>query len=242
MDEKSTRGKPFAIRRWLAAGLDWVLPHRCAGCGQTGVVWCLACNARLRKASRGCRRCGFPLEGGICRFCSAGVDRIQVRSYARYAPPLTRAILQLKYRPNSELASLMAGWLVELARREGWRPEVVVSVPLAKRRGRVRGYNQVDLIARRFAEGMKVRFEPSALARIRETASQVGLDSQARFTNVSGVFQAEAALVRGLDILVIDDLLTTGATMLACGLALLDAGAAGVFGLTVGRTHHASQV
>jgi predicted amidophosphoribosyltransferase len=102
-------------------------------------------------------------------------------------------------------------------------------------RYRQRGYNQVALIATSFAKELKLPFFADALKRVRETQSQVGLDRQERHQNVEGVFCADSRILQDQSIVLIDDLLTSGATMKNCAIALLNAGAVQVFCLTIGR-------
>ncbi len=158
-----------------------------------------------------------------------------VRSFARYKPPLVHAILMLKYQPNRQLAHRMADWLQGLVRRAAWRPDSVVPVPLAPERFRTRGYNQAELISHELAALLHLASIPNMLFRARETRTQVGLHPEERWRNVLGAFQADPELADGQDVLLVDDLYTTGATLAACAEALYEAGAAHVFGVTVGR-------
>jgi ComF family protein len=181
----------------------------------------------------GCRKCGLWHDTDRC-FTSGG-HPLQVRSYARYAPPLSKAILELKYRPNRLLAEVMGGWLIKLYADAGWSLDVVIPVPLAFVRKQQRGYNQVELIASPFAEALDLPLDRNTLRRVRDTGTQVGLDHVARRSNLEGAFRAEPQTCTDKSIVVIDDLLTSGATMTACAEALFAAGAAAVYGLTVAR-------
>jgi ComF family protein len=131
----------------------------------------------------------------------------------------------------------MANWLVGLYSQENWKVDLVVPVPLSRDRLRQRGYNQAGLIASALAKLLDLPYSDKALQRIRETKSQVGLNSTARMQNVQGAFQADGTIVKDETILVVDDLFTTGATLSACALSLLESGANEVYGLTVGRAH-----
>ena len=129
----------------------------------------------------------------------------------------------------------MAGWLLKLQAEAGWQLDAVVPVPLAFVRKQQRGYNQVELIASPFAEALDLPLDRNTLRRVRDTGSQVGLDHVARRSNLDGAFRAEPHSCADKSILVIDDLLTSGATMVACAEALFAAGATAVYGLTVAR-------
>jgi ComF family protein len=226
-----------SMQRWLEAGVDLLFPPRCAGCGAPGQDWCQACDAEVHRILPPiCRQCGRPLgRGGRCPDCTRKPFPMQARAYALYAGPLVPALLQLKYRPNRRLADVMSAWLAEIACGASWSVDLVASVPLSARRERVRGYNQVDLVARRLSRRLGVEFAEDALVRVRETRSQVGLDSVARAANVEGAFRARPEKVDDRSVLIVDDLFTTGATMVACHTALLQAGARQTFALAVAR-------
>ena len=214
-----------------------VFPPHCAGCGRAGEVWCASCHARLRRPKgRGCPACGFPrIHSGRCLACELGGGRLSLLAYARYRPPLTQAILRLKYRPDRKLAGIFAGWLdgIQGPCRSG-EEEVVIPIPLASVRLKQRGYNQVELVTAALASMRGQPHRPQALRRIRDTSSQVGLDPGARRRNVAGAFQANGRSVESKVVLLLDDIVTTGATLLSASEALLEAGAARVSCLTVG--------
>jgi ComF family protein len=141
----------------------------------------------------------------------------------------------MKYRPNEKVATLMAGWLVELYSRETWDVTLVVPVPLSEVRLLQRGFNQATLISKQFAQMLGLRHDEKALIRERDTKSQVGLDATARLRNVRRAFRGSPKNIQRQRVLIVDDLYTTGATMSACAESLLAAGASAVYGLTVGR-------
>jgi len=222
---------------WLKQTIDLLFPPRCAGCNVTGKVWCDECNDRIiPPKGRTCTAFGFPLEKGtLCPICEDWPNRIHVRPFAYYKKPLSSAILKLKYRSDQALANTMAFWLVGVYHRTVWMADCVIPVPLADVRLRQRGYNQVTLIATSFAKELKLPLFTNALERVRETQSQVGLGRQERHINVEGAFWADSRIVQDQSIVIIDDLLTSGATLKNCAVALLNAGAAQFYCLTVGR-------
>lgn len=169
-----------------------------------------------------------------CDGCRRQAWLISSRSFGWYRPPLSRAILQLKYRPNRELADLLAGWLADELAASGWRVSLLASVPLDAVRLRQRGFNQVDLLVEGLGRRTGIPVRTGALARVRVTRSQVGLDHASRQQNVAGAFRAVPGLVVGQRVLVVDDLRTTGATLRACAVSLHEAGAEAVYGLTLG--------
>jgi competence protein ComFC len=224
-------------RAALDAALDLLFPPKCVSCGTRGDVWCVRCDRSLRRLSgRLCTWCGAPISRGhVCPTCERRPPPLMVRSFARYKPPLIAAILMLKYQPNRVLAHRMAVWLEDLVRKAAWRLDGVVPVPLAPERFRARGYNQAELISHELAALLHLASIPEMIVRERETRTQVGLHPEDRWRNVLGAFRANPELAAGQAVLLVDDLYTTGATLTACAEALYEAGAAQVFGVTVGR-------
>lgn len=222
------------------AALDLIFPPSCVGCGASGSVWCRTCDAK-RQPLRGprCLHCGSVVRGigRNCRWCDEYPSSIRVRSCCRYQPPVSRALLHLKYRPNRRLASVLGGWLAEAVQSANWNPDLIVPVPLGSRRRSQRGFNQAGLLAVACARELGAPCDEGFLVRWRETASQVGLDAGARLENVHNAFRANRD-ANGAWIVVVDDLYTTGATLRACGRALLEVGAVRVCGLTVARAVH----
>ncbi len=129
----------------------------------------------------------------------------------------------------------MAAQMLDFVINLHWPFKAIVPVPLGRQRQRQRGYNQVNLIARPLALAMGISFVPTALTRVRETQSQVGLTRTERHQNVYGAFQAGGTRVNGQIILLMDDVATTGSTLSSCAEALLAAGAQDVFAVTVAR-------
>jgi ComF family protein len=201
---------------------------------------CAACQAAiLRLEQPQCAVCGYPL-GGVahCPACAAGQPAVAplagLRAWGYFEGPLRSALHQLKYKRDIILADTLGELLAaEMAVR--LPAGLVVPVPLSAQRRRERGYNQAELLARAFAELCGLPCEARAAERRRDTASQVGLSLSQRRANVHGAFAAEPRRVGGQVILLVDDVCTTGATLAACAAALLEAGAASVWGLTLAR-------
>lgn len=237
MGRQGQRPPNPSARNWLQPLLELVFPTRCLGCGCPGEVWCARCNATLELLCGPlCAFCGEPLSGrSVCRRCASAEFTFPVRSFARYRGPLARALVGLKYRPSTDMARLMGDWLAQVVLRAGWRPDLALPVPLGRARQRRRGYNQVALITSSLAGSLGIEFRPTAIQRARETPSQVGLDAEARRRNVQGAFQATPQAVEHKSVCLVDDLMTTGATLAACAEAVRLAGCREVVGVTVGR-------
>jgi ComF family protein len=122
----------------------------------------------------------------------------------------------------------------------GWRIDLLVPVPLGKKRLKARGYNQVELVAKPLAYEVGWQYAPTALWKSRETRTQVGLSISQRRKNVLDAYQADSEIVKRKSILLMDDVATTGSTIQSCSRALIDAGAQDVYALTIARalSHH----
>jgi ComF family protein len=159
----------------------------------------------------------------------AGVAATSVHTGA-----LREAVQALKYENGRSLAQRPLGErLVERLATLNWTIDILIPVPLHTERLQSRGYNQAQLLGEYVAETMMLPISPAALTRQRYTQSQVELGAQARLANVQDAFVADPQAVSGKTILLIDDVYTTGATLSACAVAALAAGARTVYGLTV---------
>ena len=179
----------------------------------------------------------------LCRLCRAKTFAFaHARNWAAYNESLTSAIMLLKYEEVTRLGDFFAARLADLHARlsqrdaSAWHADVVVPVPLHAGRRRERGYNQVDMIARPLAKRLKLPFRPYLLARTKPRPSRLVLSRSEHWESVRGAYAIrEGSRVDKLRILLIDDVMTTGATLDACSRALLAAGAAEVLALTVAR-------
>jgi ComF family protein len=190
-------------------------------------------------SGRLCESCGIPLhDEASCASCSIETLPLKIRSYAWYQEPLRRVLVKLKYLPDKRLSGWLADRLVDIVRREAWPKMTVVPVPLSRKKYNRRGYNQVDLVASIVAQKLEWPYQAKALRRIKDTQSQVGLSLIARSHNVRGAFQAEYQVKPSECFLLVDDLLTSGATLLACSHALIDAGAKDIYAVTIARAEH----
>jgi ComF family protein len=132
------------------------------------------------------------------------------------------------------LGEALSTQIAEFLSGLGWPVNVVIPIPLGKRRIKERGYNQVEMISMPLAEKLGIPYTSKALVRARETRSQVGLSAEERLQNVNGAFEARTKAL-GKTILLVDDVATTGATLSSGAEALYSAGAEEVFAFTVAR-------
>jgi ComF family protein len=141
----------------------------------------------------------------------------------------------LKYYRDIALGEVLARNMVTCLLEQHWLLDLVVPVPLGVARLAERGYNQAALLAKPIALACHLHYSTKTLHRIRETRSQVGLSLEERWVNVKNSFSADPFLLEGKNVLVVDDVATSGATLNACAAALRSAGVAQVFALTLAR-------
>ena len=210
-------------RNWLDAGLELLFPPRCAGCQHVDTFWCACCQTLLDELP-------FPPQETLAtnRFTALAAS-------GAHDGLLRQALLALKYEHAPQLAEPLGARLAERFLRLKWEAELVVPVPLHASRERERGYNQSRLVGAVLAQRLGIPLQPAALRRVVATRAQVGLDLQKRRQNVQHAFVAESPLVSGRDVLLVDDVYTSGATLGACAQALQDAGVRTVYGLTLTR-------
>lgn len=173
-------------------------------------------------------------SSGYCAMCRRGERHFdRVRSVFAYQGEVRKATYRLKYGDARYLAPYFGAYLADLYFDDPVSVDLVVSVPLYRKRERERGYNQAHLMARDFAERARLIYLPEALVKVRSTSSQTKLSYRERQDNLAGAFVADKTLVKGMRVLVVDDVLTTGATMSEVAHALKKAGAVHVYGLTL---------
>ena len=205
--------------------------------GAARELLCAACDAELPRL-RGalCPRCALASPGGaVCGRCLAQAPSYDAtRAALAYSFPADALVHALKFRGELALAPFLATLLVQ---RDDFRLDIdcILPVPLSRQRLRERGYNQAAEIARPIARALRRPLELGLCERSRDTAAQIELPWSERRRNVKGAFVARAA-VRGASIAVVDDVMTTGATLEEIAGVLKAAGAARVVNCVVART------
>ncbi len=225
-----------------------LFPPVCAGCGRLVAApgtLCGACWPQLRLIGEPvCPVYGTPFgyEMGEGMLSAAAIADpppfARARSAVAYDGVARQMVQSLKYRDRTDLAPWMARWMIRAGHELVSSADVVIPVPLHRGRFFQRRFNQSAELARAISSACSLVFEPAAIRRTRRTDRQVGLSLNEREANVRGAFQVpEEAdiLVRGRNILVVDDVYTTGATVKAVTRALKRNGAAGVDVLTFAR-------
>ncbi len=236
------------IRRTLTALVDLVFPPVCVTCG--GEIssgrrhLCGDCLSRIVRIGHPlCVVCGKPFftAGDADHLCGACANKrppyAEARSFGVYGGILLDTIHLFKYHHRAYLASVLS----ELVAGHDWgdfhprRYDLMVPVPLHRRRLYERGFNQAMLLCRGIGGRWGIEIDETGLARIRQTAPQIRLTPAEREKNVRGAFAVTGPGFAGKRVLLVDDVYTTGATVSECSRILMDAGAQEVGILTVAR-------
>ncbi len=239
-----TASFPHLLRNIGDTLWDALFPPRCIGCGRGGYTFCPECWPRVETLPENvCPRCAHPLppHATTCPHCTSGWWLAQARAVRPYTGLWRKAIHALKYRRNKTLARLFEAEAAETMQRVRWPVSCLVPIPLHPQRLRERGYNQVHLWAAGLARRLRMPYRPQGLERVRPTPSQVHLSREERWANVQGAFQARPQAVWGCRVLLVDDVLTTGATLNEAARTLLQAGAVAVYGLVLARAVFVSE-
>jgi ComF family protein len=239
------------VRLWRECA-DLLAPPRCDVCGALGAdALCDACAEVFDKIEPPyCKRCGRWFDpaakgGPLCVECRESPPAFELaRAFGRHTESLRQAVLNYKFAGARRLAKPLADRLVGVLEAVVARGELaedaveaLVPVPLHEKRRKWRGFDQAERLAREMGALTGVRLLARALVRQRDTAPQVELTAEQRAQNVRGAFAVvKPWLVRGRELLLVDDVFTTGATMNECARALRDAGATAVYAVTVTRS------
>jgi predicted amidophosphoribosyltransferase len=222
--------------------LDAALPARCPGCGAEGPPLCSTCSTALDA------RLDLPAGIAIGLPSDVPAPLLQLEWCAPFSGVVRTALHELKYSGEQRLAGPLGAAIARRWRRVGAGGDVVIPVPVHAERRRRRGYDQAELIARVAAAELNLPCAP-ILERARATIAQFDLDRASRAVNVTGAFRLKpgpasetagrferpAGPLAGRWIILIDDVVTTGASLAACAAPLIGAGAVGVSAITVAR-------
>jgi ComF family protein len=227
--------------RLASAALNLLYPSRCPVCGEPSDAFshapiCRLCWQQVRKyRGPSCSVCARPLESeyaGLCGECLRSRPPFSVLlAYGLYSGPLREAINQLKFMSARRLAGPLGGLLSEL---DIPRANFIVPVPLSRCALRERGFNQTALISRSLSRATGVPVSLGLLYKKKETPTQIGLSGRQRRLNLKGAFGLRKRLA-GQRVLLLDDVVTTGATARECAKTLLEGGAGEVIATALAR-------
>lgn len=224
--------------------LELIFPSQCFGCKKEGAFLCGECKKDLRQIPPSCFVCGklkpgFKkiVAGRTCESCRKKSKIYAYLSPFSYAGIFSDLVHGLKYRRitslDATLAELLAEYLSKFA-VEFPKNSVIIPIPMHKSRLRVRGFNQSELIARRLGGLINLGVENRILQKSKKTAPQVGLSGEKRRNNIVGSFSiANLALIKGKNIVLVDDVKTTGATLEEAARVLKNSGAGKIWAVTV---------
>ncbi len=228
----------MSIYRTTIQALARLLPQDCTVCGQGsgGRLLCPACEADLpHLAASLCPVCALPTaDGTVCGACQASPPHFDATTAAfRYAFPVEHIVQGLKYRHRLPLAGWLAGALI--ARIGPTRVDCIVPLPLSPQRMQERGFNQAQEIARPLARQLGLPLVSEACVRVLDSAPQASLPWKERQANIRHAFECRLDLT-GKAIAVVDDVMTTGATLNEFARTLKRHGAARIENWVVART------
>ncbi len=219
--------------------LDLLFPQRCVGCGKEESFLCQSCHGELPYIVPPlCPTCGKPQPSGtLCPSCVDWQAKLDgIRSPFRFDGVMRQAIHQLKYRNLRALAAPLAKLLNVYLATNPIPGEVLVPVPLHRKRLRERGYNQSRLLAKELGKLLKLPVIDDHLIRERFAPPQAKTTTvDERRSNVANAFTCRGHRLKDKQVLLIDDVSTSGATLDACAAALKAGGATSVWGLVLAR-------
>ena len=218
--------------------LELIFPKRCVECHKPGEFVCFDCVSRISKIfTFTCQKCGKITQSGqYCSSCRGSIELTGVMVACDYNSGPTKEIIHhLKYSGFVDLSEILGELLVERIKKSNKRNFVVVPVPMDSKKEVERGFNQSELIARYISK--KLGFKGGlALLKTKKTKPQMKLKRRERLKNLKGVFVCDdKKLVAGKNILLVDDVMTTGATLDECAKVLRKAGARQVWGAVVAK-------
>jgi ComF family protein len=236
INESGIRQGRAGLSRLLRFALDAVFPVYCVGCNREGNILCANCRSAIYRAPLlVCSACGRFSPGGITHSaCRTATPLAALIAPYPYANPLVRKLIKnFKYRGSGESKKIVENFSassVNALRLMFPAAATVVAMPLHPRRERERGFNQSEIIGRAVAEALGFEFDAGLVRRVRRTDEQARLPFHERAENCANAFYAKPA---SGTIVLVDDVVTTGATMKAAALALRAAGAERVVGFAL---------
>ncbi len=219
--------------------LDYVYPPRCPVCDEVlppGIDICEGCTKEAVTITEPiCKKCGKPIESREREYCSDCLEKQHVYRQGRavflYRAGIKKSMYRFKYSNRREYAQFYARYAARL--HGSWvlknRIEVIVPIPMYPGKWRRRGYNQAEIFARALGKELGIPVDAGIVKRIRNTVPQKALNDKERQRNLKNAFQLAPNIVKYSQILLVDDIYTTGSTMDAVAAVLLSGGAQNIY-------------
>jgi len=234
------------VYSWLKYIQDICYPRCCPLCGigtHARDAFCEDCRSSLPFNDHACPRCAIPLpveapSGTVCGRCTRKSPSFELTlSPLRYEAPFSHLISELKFRRKLHLVTPLARLMIDCGGPPIPRPDTMIPVPLHPHRLQERGFNQSLELARVLAHHYELELDWRLCRRVRSTPAQSGLSEKERRNNLRAAFEVTGKIA-GRHLLLLDDVITTGATVSSLSLALLRAGAARIDVWALARTPH----
>jgi|AntRauTorckE6833_2_1112554.scaffolds.fasta_scaffold25670_2 ComF family protein len=188
-----------------------------------------------------CYKCGDKItgSGSYCLNCKdTQKEYEQARSPFLYSGIIQKLIYKLKYSKGKYLANYLSLFLVDEFIKHNWQVDLVVPVPLYKKREKLRGFNQAHLLSSEFEKSLNIKISKNELIRVKNTPTQTKLSKNERKNNLQKAFKVvNKNAFKNKNVLLIDDIFTTGATVDECSTALKKAGAKNIYVLTLAHVN-----
>ncbi|NMM61528.1 ComF family protein [Clostridium sp. P21] len=198
---------------------------------------CICCGEEIYNGKYICSKCEKTI-----RFCNYGFDiqkeKVSFKCYSisYYSGPIMNLILQLKYKGNFLAGQVISEYMINLIKSKKIKCDYITYVPMTKKRLKSRGYNQTMYLSKMLSKSIDIPVI-NCLKKIKDTKDQIGLGKEERWKNIKGSFKfSKKYCIENKNILIIDDVITTGATAVSCGLELKKYGAAEITILTAAKS------
>lgn len=220
--------------------LDFLYPPRCPICDgllkSSKERCCKKCRPKLPWVKGPvCMKCGKPVSNPEQEFCS---DCLRTEHYFdqgaaafTYSGGIRRSLYRMKFGNRRDYLDFYADAMTAACRKylQQWDPDVIAAVPMHRSRRRKRGYNQAELLAKKISLRTGIPFERKLLRCIRKAGEQKTLNRKERLSNLYGCYEVTREIPRGMSVLIVDDVYTTGSTMDEIGRILKKSGAASIY-------------
>jgi len=227
------------LKQLQSGVIDLFFPRSCVGCGRVGDFICVRCSKKLsRLLPPICQRCGRPESSGMyCRGCWGTHNHIhEIRSVFVFEGIIRTAVHEFKYRNLRSIAASLSKYMADYFVEHELAADVLLPVPMHAGRLKKRGYNQSELLAGQISATISVPVRGDLIKRVRDNKPQARTSCvEERWSNMRDAFTCVSNEVSGKDIIIIDDVCTSGATLEACAVALKSKGANKISGFTLAR-------